>query len=110
MNLLGIKIIANSSIRVEVGSCHSLDSHRSARAEVVRHPNIEPACREASPLGAIANLGIVLAARRFLDAPDGCLMVTIITDASTLSIIIIINNHRFSLLVDKRERDNKIVD
>ena len=96
MNLLGIKIVANSSIRVEVGSCHSLDSHRSARAEVVRHPNIEPACREASPLGAIANLGIVLAARRFLDLPDGCLMVTIITDSSTLSIIIIINNHRFS--------------
>ena len=100
MNLLGIKIIANSSIRVEVGSCHSLDSHRSARAEVVRHPNIEPACREASPLGAIANPGIVLAARRFLDVPDGCLMVTIITDASTLSIIIIINNHRFSPIVD----------
>ena len=49
MDLLGIKIIANSSIRVEVGSCHSLDSPRSARAEVARHPNIKPACHEASP-------------------------------------------------------------
>ena len=100
MNLLGIKIIANSSIRVEVGSCHSLDSPRSARAKVARHPNIKPACHEASPWDAIANPGIVPAARRFLDVPDGCLMVTIITDASTLSIIIIINNHRFSPIVD----------
>ena len=104
MNLLGIKIVANSSIRVEVGSYCSSDSHRSARAEVVRHPDIEPTFHEASQSDAIANLGIDPTARRFLDVPDGYPMVTIITDASTLSIIIIINNHRFSPLVDNFDK------
>ena len=84
MNLLGIKNVTNSSIRVGVGSCRSSDSRRySARAEVIRRPDIEPACRGACPSDAIANLEIVLTARRFLDEPDGYLIVITITDAST---------------------------
>ena len=84
MNLLGIKIVTNSSIRVGVGSCRSSDSRRrSAPAEVVRHPDIEPACHGACPSDAIADLEKVPTARRFLDEPDGYLIVTAITDAST---------------------------
>ena len=83
MNLLGIKIVANSSTREEFGSCRSLDSPHSAQAEVGHHPNTEPECHGASPFAAIANPGIVPAARRFLDVPDGHPMVTIIRAAST---------------------------
>ena len=103
-NLLGIKNVTDSSIRVGVGSCRSSDSRRSARAEVVRRPDIEPACHGACPSNAIANLEIVLTARRFLDEPDGYLIVITIADASTLSIIIIINNHRFPPIVDNFDK------